>query len=98
MVDTIIYIDSFEQKFVILKGLLQSELPKQHMVVIGVDQSLSNRALYKHRCLENIRIYTNWLENVMINLRTRQFLKMSWYPLLKDLLTTVQCHMVHLCP
>ena len=25
------------------------------MVTIGIDQSLSNSALYKHRCLENIK-------------------------------------------
>ena len=25
------------------------------MVIIGADQSLSNIALYKHRCLENIK-------------------------------------------
>ena len=25
------------------------------MVIIGVDQSLSNSALYEHRCLENIQ-------------------------------------------
>ena len=55
VIDTIIEIDSFEKQCVILKGLLYSEQLKQHMVIIGVDQSLSNIALYKHICLENIK-------------------------------------------
>ena len=30
------------------------------MVIIGVDQSLSNSAMYEHRCLENIKkLYKN---------------------------------------
>ena len=55
VIDTILDIDSIQHGFVILKGLLQSELLKQHMVVLGVVQSLSNSALYKHRCLGNIK-------------------------------------------
>ena len=34
----ILKIHSFEQQCVIIKGLLQSERPRQHMVTIGVDQ------------------------------------------------------------
>ena len=59
--DTILDIDSFGHHFVVLKGLLQSELSKQHMVIIGVNQSLSNSALYEHRCLENVKnIQIGW--------------------------------------
>ena len=47
--------DSFEQKCVIIKGLLLSKRLEKHMVDIGFDQSLSNSDLYKHRCLENIK-------------------------------------------
>ena len=54
--NTIIDVDSFDQKCIIIKGLLQSEILKQHMVIIGAEQSLSNSALYKHRCLENTKI------------------------------------------
>ena len=50
VIDLILEIHSFEQKFVIIKGLLCSERPKQHMVTIGVDQSLSNSSMYEHRC------------------------------------------------
>ena len=55
MIDTIIEIDSFEQHCVFLNGLLHTERLKQHMVIIGVDQSLSNSASFEHRCLENIK-------------------------------------------
>ena len=55
VIDLIIEIQSFERQFVIIKGLLQSELPKQHMVTIGLDQSLSNSAMYEYRFLKNIK-------------------------------------------
>ena len=45
VIDTIIDIYSFDQNF-FLKGLLQSEILKQHTVIIGVDQSLSNSSFY----------------------------------------------------
>ena len=48
---SIFYIDSFEQKYVIIKGLFQSELMEKHMVTIGVEQEISNSASYEHRCL-----------------------------------------------
>ena len=38
VIDKIIYIDSFEHKCVIIKGLLHSERLKQHIIFIGVDQ------------------------------------------------------------
>ena len=56
MIGKILDIDSFDQKCDILKGLLHSERLKKHMVIIGVDQSLSNSYLYEHRYLENIKI------------------------------------------
>ena len=37
-----------------LKGVFQSEQPKQQMVTIVVDQYLISSATYEHRCLENI--------------------------------------------
>ena len=61
VIANILDIDLFEQKCVIIKWLLLSELLKQHIVIIGVDKSLSNSALHEHRCLENIKKYTNWL-------------------------------------
>ena len=59
-VDLILDIESFEQQCVTLKVLFHSYRLKQHMVNIGIDQSLSNSAIYKHRCSENImKLYTS---------------------------------------
>ena len=95
-IDTIIDIYSFEHHCVILKMLLPPERLKHHMVIIGVDQSLINSALYEHKCLENTRNYKRWPENVMINSSTRQLLKPPWYPLLRDFMTKVQCNLGNL--
>ena len=38
-----------------LKGVFQSEQPKQQMVTIVVDQYLISSAMYEHRCLEDIK-------------------------------------------
>ena len=60
MIDLVLDIESFEQYCVIIKGLLQSDWLKQQMVIIGIYQSLSNFAMYEHRCLENIKkLYTS---------------------------------------
>ena len=60
MIDLIIGIEYFEKKCVIIKGLLQSDQLKQHMVTIGIYQSLSNSEMYQHGCLENIKkLYTS---------------------------------------
>ena len=50
----------FEQQCAILKGLLQSDLLKQHTVTIGINQSLSNCTMYEHISMENIKkLYTS---------------------------------------
>ena len=54
MIDLILEIKSFEKQCVILKGLLQSDKLKQHIVTIIIYQTLSNCTMYKHRYLENI--------------------------------------------
>ena len=38
-----------------LEGVLQSPRLKDHVETIGIDQSLSNNALYEHKCLQNIK-------------------------------------------
>ena len=38
-----------------LKGVSQEEKLKEHMVKIGMDQQLSNSALYEQKCSENIK-------------------------------------------
>ena len=46
VIDLIIEVESCEKKCVIIKGSLYSDWLKQHMVTIGIYQSLSNSALY----------------------------------------------------
>ena len=55
MIDYVISIDTFEQQCVFLKFMLQSPRLKYHVNTIGIDQSLSNSALYEHKCLQNIK-------------------------------------------
>ena len=55
VIDCIPSIDTFEQKCVVLKGMLQSLLPKDHVQTIGIDQSLINNDIYQQKCLENIK-------------------------------------------
>ena len=51
VINLIIEIESFEKQCVIIKVLFQSDQLKQHMVTIGIYQSLSNCAMYDNRCL-----------------------------------------------
>ena len=55
VIDYVLSIDTFDQQCVVLKGMLQSPRLKDHIHTIGIDQSLSNNALYEHKCLENIK-------------------------------------------
>ena len=40
---------------IMLKGMLQSLRLKDDVQTIGIDPSLSNNAIYEHKCLENIK-------------------------------------------
>ena len=55
MIDSVLLIDTCEQKCVILKGMLQSPRLKDQVHTIGIEKSLINNAVYEHRCLENIK-------------------------------------------
>ena len=49
VIDYVISIDTFEQQCFVLKGMLQSPQLKDHVQTIGIDQYLSNNALYEHK-------------------------------------------------
>ena len=51
----VIYIDTFEQQCFVLKGMLQSLRLTDHMKSIGIYQSLSNSAIFEHRCIKKPR-------------------------------------------
>ena len=55
MIDYVFYINTYEQQYVVLKGMLQSSPLKDHVHAIVIDRSLSNNAIYQHKCLENIK-------------------------------------------
>ena len=61
VVDYILYIDTFEQQYVVLKVMLQSPCLKYCMKTIGIDQSVSNGASFEHNFLNIIKnIYQNY--------------------------------------
>ena len=51
VIDSVLSIDRFEKQYVVLKGMLQSTRLNDHVKTIGIDQSLSNNAIYEHKCL-----------------------------------------------
>ena len=51
VVDSVPQVDTFEQKCVVLKGILKSPHLKYNVYTIGLDQSLSNNYIYVHKCL-----------------------------------------------
>ena len=51
VIDSVLSIDTFEKKYVMIKSMLHSLRLKDHVQTIGIDQSLSNNALYEHKCL-----------------------------------------------
>ena len=63
MIDSVLSIDTFEQKCVMIKGMFQSPRMGYYVQAIGIDQYLSNNAIYEHKCLENIKNKkTSWEE------------------------------------
>ena len=53
VIDYILLIDKYGQLCVLIKGKLQSPHLKCHVNTIGIDQSLSNSDIFRHRCLQN---------------------------------------------
>ena len=54
-IDYILYIDIFENRCVVIKGMLQSPRLEYHMQTLGTDQSLCNRYYFEHKHLNNIK-------------------------------------------
>ena len=89
VIDYVLSIDTFEQKYVVLKDTLKSPRLKDHVQTIGIDQSLSKDAIYEHKCLEIIKKNTNKLVSVTTRNNSKIFLRLLWFLLLKDSPTTV---------
>ena len=54
-IDLILYVDSFEQQFVVLKCMLQSSRLEDHMKTIGIDKSLCSMSSFEHKFMNNIK-------------------------------------------
>ena len=85
VIDYIFSIDRFEQKCVVLKGMLHSLRLKDHVRTIGIYQSLSNNTIYEHKCLENVKR----LCKQAVKCDEKILLRFLWFLLLKDSPTTV---------
>ena len=55
VIDYVTSIDTFEQKYFLLKGMLQPQRLKDHVQKIGIEPSLSNNTIYEQKWLENIK-------------------------------------------
>ena len=54
VIDSVLSIDTFEQKCVVLKGTLKSPWLKGHVQTIVIDRYFSYNTIYEQKCLENI--------------------------------------------
>ena len=79
VVNSLLSIDTFEQKHVVIKGMLQSLRLKDHTDIIGIDQSLINSASFEHKYLNNIKRYINILVSVTTDKNLRIFLSLLWF-------------------
>ena len=55
VIDTILSINTFEQKCVVIKFMLQPSRLGDHTKTIGIDQSSFTRSYFEHRCMDNIK-------------------------------------------
>ena len=76
VIDSVLLIDTFEQQYVVLKGMLKSPQLIDHIHTIGIDQSLISNAIYEHKYLENIKNYTNNLVSVTTSNNSKIFLRL----------------------
>ena len=84
VIDYVFSSNTFEQQCFVLKCMLQSPRLKDHVHTIGVHPTLSNNAIYEHKCLENMRKYTNKLVSVTTSNTSKMLLRLLWFILLKD--------------
>ena len=84
MIDFVLSIVTFEQKFVLIEGMLKSLRLKDHVQTIGIDPSLSNNSLYEHKFIENIKKYTKNLVSLTTSNNSKILLSLICFLLLKN--------------
>ena len=83
VIDSVIFIDTFEQQCVMLKAMLQSLRLKDHVHNIGIEQSLRNFFLMNTKVLKTSINYTKMLVSVTNSSNSMIFLSLLWFLLLK---------------
>ena len=76
VINSILFIDKFENKCVVLKGMLQSLRLKYHTNTISFDQSVRNRSSFEYKCFNNIKRDINMLVSVITNKHFKIFLRL----------------------
>ena len=66
-IDSILSIDAFEQKCVVIKGIVKLPRLEYHMNNIGIDQLLCNKSSFEEIFLNNINRYINMQVSVTTN-------------------------------
>ena len=95
VVDSVLSIDTFQKKCVVLKDMFQSPRLKYHVQTIGIQPSLSNNSIYEHKCLENIKKLYKQSGKCDNKKNSKILLRLLWFLLLKDSPTTVLYLPVH---
>ena len=54
-IDSILSIDTFEKKCVVIKCMFKSSRLEDHMKTIGIDRSSFNMSTFEQRCINNIK-------------------------------------------
>ena len=74
VIDYILSINTFGQKYVMIKAMLQSTCLDDNMMTIGINQTLTNSAIFEH----------NMLGSVMTNNFSKILLRPTWFIILND--------------
>ena len=89
VIDSVLFIDTFEQKCVVIKGILQWPQLKYHVQTIGIEQSLRKIVYINTNVLKTSENRTSNLVSVTTRNNSKILLRMIWFLLLKDSPTTV---------
>ena len=54
-IDSILYIETFEQQYFVIEFMLKSPRLEDNMKTIDIDQSLCNMSSFEHNILNNIK-------------------------------------------
>ena len=89
VIDSVILIDTFEQQYIVLKGILKPLRLNDHVQTISIDQSLSKNAIYEHKYLEYTRTLYKQASNCDNQQQFKDILEAAMVSALKDSPTTV---------